>query len=152
MAHLPDGSTGMWASEPGGKAIATRWSVGSTPWKATIEIEGTNHGYMDVECRSEAWQYSLDLSTPRQFRKGLRSVVAVQILEGRDIVSKDFNGKSDPYVLVTYNKRAASTRTVFKSLNPLYGDVLLFQENRCDLHMDSQLLRLFQLSRGSVSR
>ena len=52
-------------------------------------------------------------------------------MEGRGIVSKDFNGLSDPYVMVSYNKRDASTRTVFKSLNPIFGDVMLFQENRC---------------------
>ena len=55
----------------------------------------------------------------------------MQVVEARGLLAKDFNGKSDPYVLCTYNKRAASTRTVYCSLSPVWGDVLLFQENRC---------------------
>ena len=54
----------------------------------------------------------------------------MQVVEARGLLAKDFNGKSDPYVLVTYNKRAASTRTIYACLSPVWGDVLLFQENR----------------------
>lgn len=198
VAHLPDGSTGFWGTAPGGGPIATRLGVEAAPWQAALEVQGTDEAQVELECSTEGWQYSLDQSTPRQFRKGLRSVVAVQVLfhntvlwyfqqcstvavyywisvptlqaavsrsgahekldsheekrasnrfvsmlvrkltvclsvqvlEGRGIVSKDFNGLSDPYVVVSYNKRDALTRTVWKSLNPVFGDVMLFQENR----------------------
>jgi Ca2+-dependent lipid-binding protein len=60
----------------------------------------------------------------------LQLLVLLQVLEGRGIVAKDFSGLSDPYVVVSYNNREASTRTVYKSLNPIFGDVMLFQENR----------------------
>ena len=58
------------------------------------------------------------------------------MVEARGLLPKDFNGKSDPYVTVTYNKRTAGTGTVFESLNPVYGSVLLFKESRCDLLPD----------------
>jgi Ca2+-dependent lipid-binding protein len=65
----------------------------------------------------------------------LQLLVLLQVLEGRGIVSKDFSGLSDPYVVVSYNNREASTRTVYKSLNPIFGDVMLFQENRYAAHV-----------------
>jgi Ca2+-dependent lipid-binding protein len=55
---------------------------------------------------------------------------ALQVLEARGLLPKDFSGKSDPYVLVSYNKHSASTKTVYKSLSPVFGDVILFQESR----------------------
>lgn len=79
VAHLPDGSTGFWGSAPGGRPIATRLGVEAPPWRASLEMQGTDEALVDVECLTEGWQYSLDKSTPRQFRKGLRSVVAVQV-------------------------------------------------------------------------
>lgn len=79
VAHLPDGSTGFWGSAPGGRPIATRLGVEAPPWRALLEVQGTDEALVELECSTEGWQYSLDLSTPRQFRKGLRSVVAVQV-------------------------------------------------------------------------
>jgi hypothetical protein len=79
VAHLPDGSTGFWGSAPGGKPIAKRLRVDAPPWQASLEVQGTDKAQVELECSTEGWQYSLDLSTPRQFRKGLRSVVAVQV-------------------------------------------------------------------------
>jgi hypothetical protein len=79
VAHLPDGSTGFWASAPGGRPIATRLGVEAPAWQASLEVQGTDKAQVELECSTEGWQYSLDLSTPRQFRKGLRSVVAVQV-------------------------------------------------------------------------
>lgn len=129
--HLPDGATAFWGTSRGAKPVAKRWFPGSAPWRVTLDLDGTERATVEVELKMAPWQYSLDTSTPRHFRKGLRSVVAVQMLEARGLVSKDYNGFSDPYVLVNYNKRAAATRTVHRCLDPVFGDVLLFQENRC---------------------
>jgi hypothetical protein len=53
--------------------------VDAPAWQASLEVQGTDKAQVELECSTEGWQYSLDLSTPRQFRKGLRSVVAVQV-------------------------------------------------------------------------
>lgn len=39
------------------------------------------------------------------------------------------DGKSDPYVKLNYDSRMYTTRTVFKTVNPIWGDVFVFSEN-----------------------
>jgi hypothetical protein len=138
LEHCPDGATAFWGSTTGGKPVAKRWIPGSAPWKVQLILEGTESALVEVELKVAPWQYSLDSSPLRRFRKTLRSVVAIQVLEARALAATDYSGSSDPYVLVSYNKRAASTRTVHQSLNPIFGDVLLFQENRCAAHVSYQ--------------
>ena len=192
-AHLPDGTTAFWGTTAEKHPVARRWSNGEAPWRIDLALDGTENAAIELEMSMDPWQYSLDLTAQQSFRKGLRSVVAVQVLtllpgascsharrtvciylcllepsayamaectpecesmsrtaglctvsdcdstvrvvvqvvEARGLLAKDFNGKSDPYVLATYNKRAASTRTIYECLSPVWGDVLLFQENRC---------------------
>lgn len=132
--HCPDGATSFWGATKGGKPVAKRWLPGSAPWKVQLNLEGTESALVEVEMKVAPWQYSLDTSPLRIFRRGLRSIVAIQILEARALLAADYSGSSDPYVLVSYSKRAASTRTVHQCLNPVFGDVLLFQENRFAAH------------------
>lgn len=51
-------------------------------------------------------------------------VLELQLSRGYDLVPKDFNGFSDPYVLVKYGSRIVfRSKVVKKSLNPEWNQV-----------------------------
>jgi hypothetical protein len=77
--HLPDGTTAFWGTTADKMPIAKRWQSGEEPWRIALGLEGTENASIELEMRMDPWQYSLDLTAQQQFRKGLRSVVAVQV-------------------------------------------------------------------------
>ena len=50
----------------------------------------------------------------------------VTLKAGRDLIAADRNGTSDPYVIVTVHGRKLRTRTVFKTLCPVWNHTLSF--------------------------
>ena len=77
-AHLPDGTTAFWGTTADKSPIAKRWSSGESPWRISLALEGTEEASIELEMSMDPWKYSLDLTAQQTFRKGLRSVVAVQ--------------------------------------------------------------------------
>ncbi|GAA5933666.1 hypothetical protein JCM10213_008562 [Rhodosporidiobolus nylandii] len=49
--------------------------------------------------------------------------LVVRVHAGRDLVAKDKNGLSDPYVVIRYGPTRVTSPTVHKSLNPVWGSV-----------------------------
>ncbi|ORX46632.1 hypothetical protein BCR36DRAFT_372095 [Piromyces finnis] len=45
----------------------------------------------------------------------------VEVFEARDLLSKDFNGKSDPYVVLKLGRQKHQTSVIPKTLNPNWG-------------------------------
>jgi len=45
----------------------------------------------------------------------------VEVYEARDLLSKDFNGKSDPYVVLKLGRQKHQTSVIPKTLNPNWG-------------------------------
>jgi len=48
--------------------------------------------------------------------------IIVKALQGRDLASKDSNGKSDPYLTINFGTQQAKTKVVKKTLNPVWQD------------------------------
>lgn len=60
-------------------------------------------------------------------------VLELQVLRGRDLVPKDSNGLSDPYVLVKYgSKTMFRSRVVKKSLNPEWDECVTLSAPSAD--------------------
>jgi phosphatidylserine decarboxylase len=48
----------------------------------------------------------------------------VEVFEARDLLPKDFNGKSDPYVVVKLGRQRHQTSVIPKTLNPNWGGLI----------------------------
>ncbi|ORX87751.1 hypothetical protein BCR32DRAFT_215001 [Anaeromyces robustus] len=48
----------------------------------------------------------------------------VEVFEARDLLSKDFNGKSDPYVVLKLGRQKHQTSVIPKTLNPNWGGLI----------------------------
>jgi len=48
----------------------------------------------------------------------------VEVFEARDLISKDFNGKSDPYVVLKLGRQKHQTSVIPKTLNPNWGGLI----------------------------
>ncbi|KAK3771459.1 hypothetical protein RRG08_011393 [Elysia crispata] len=71
----------------------------------------------------------------------------LRVSEAKDLLAKDFNGKSDPYCVIKVdNVMIARTGTVYKTLDPLWGEEFI-------LHMPSgfQMLSFYIYDADKVS-
>eukprot|EP01128_Nolandella_sp_AFSM9_P000684 TRINITY_DN10825_c0_g1_i1.p1 TRINITY_DN10825_c0_g1~~TRINITY_DN10825_c0_g1_i1.p1 ORF type:complete len:823 (-),score=218.56 TRINITY_DN10825_c0_g1_i1:212-2566(-) len=50
----------------------------------------------------------------------LRAYLAVEVVEGRNLVSMDSDGTSDPYVVIEVGKHKQKTKTINNTLNPVW--------------------------------
>eukprot|EP01097_Dermamoeba_algensis_P003573 TRINITY_DN246_c0_g1_i1.p1 TRINITY_DN246_c0_g1~~TRINITY_DN246_c0_g1_i1.p1 ORF type:complete len:340 (-),score=73.26 TRINITY_DN246_c0_g1_i1:879-1898(-) len=51
--------------------------------------------------------------------------IAVSVIEARDLLSKDSNGLSDPYCVITCGKKKQKTKVIEKTLNPKWGQTFV---------------------------
>jgi phosphatidylserine decarboxylase len=45
------------------------------------------------------------------------------VVEARDLMSMDYSGKSDPYVVLTFGSEKFTTRCIKQDLNPVWNEV-----------------------------
>ncbi|KNC51806.1 ADP-ribosylation factor GTPase-activating protein [Thecamonas trahens ATCC 50062] len=64
--------------------------------------------------------------------------VAVELLEGKDLVACDVSGKSDPYVKFSLGAQQLKSKIKKKSLNPVWGETFMFcvPHFGAELHLD----------------
>jgi len=48
--------------------------------------------------------------------------IVIKALQGKDLASKDSNGKSDPYLIILYGTQQFKTKCIKKTLNPVWTD------------------------------
>eukprot|EP01123_Difflugia_compressa_P005192 TRINITY_DN167_c0_g1_i6.p1 TRINITY_DN167_c0_g1~~TRINITY_DN167_c0_g1_i6.p1 ORF type:complete len:466 (+),score=93.63 TRINITY_DN167_c0_g1_i6:97-1494(+) len=77
-------------------------------------------GAMQAVLAQQRMKKLLALRAPPPKQKTTRLVV--KILQGRDLAAKDANGKSDPYLNIVYGTHNYKTKTIRKTLNPVWTD------------------------------
>jgi serine/threonine protein kinase len=48
--------------------------------------------------------------------------IVIKALQGKDLAAKDSNGKSDPYLIISYGTQQFKTKCIKKTLNPVWTD------------------------------
>jgi len=48
--------------------------------------------------------------------------IVFKVIQGKDLAAKDTNGKSDPYLTITYGQNSFKTKIERKTLNPVWTD------------------------------
>jgi serine/threonine protein kinase len=66
------------------------------------------------------------LMSKNSILKSISITLKVQVHSGRELAVKDFNGFSDPYILIFYVGNRYKTKIVKKSLNPVWKEEFLF--------------------------
>jgi phosphatidylserine decarboxylase len=52
------------------------------------------------------------------------SVLTVNVIEGKNLIAKDINGTSDPYVILSIENQRLSTKYIKNTLNPVWNELL----------------------------
>jgi hypothetical protein len=63
----------------------------------------------------------------------------VRIIEAKDLPALDWGGTSDPYVVATFENKTRKTSTIFKTLHPVWNELLTFNTKSDEMDL---LLRL----------
>mmetsp|Transcript_38767 Transcript_38767/g.97666 ORF Transcript_38767/g.97666 Transcript_38767/m.97666 type:complete len:373 (+) Transcript_38767:47-1165(+) len=56
-------------------------------------------------------------------------VLHIHVVEGRDLIPMDHGKSSDPYVVVLVGSQKRKTKTIWKSLNPVWSETFKFELN-----------------------
>ncbi|XP_022924106.1 synaptotagmin-5-like [Cucurbita moschata] len=141
MKYAADDSTTFWAIGPESSVIARHAEFCGKEVEMDIPFEGAFCGELSVRLVLKEWMYS-DGShssnryhvSPQQSLYGASSFVSstgrkinITVVEGKDLPTKDKNGKCDPYVKLQYGKSLQRTRTAH-SFNPLWNQKFEFDE------------------------
>lgn len=54
------------------------------------------------------------------------SILTVRVIEARDLLAKDMNGLSDPYTILQIEGQRIQTKTIEKTLNPVWNESFTF--------------------------
>jgi len=76
--------------------------------------------------KKEDAKNSGDNSFVRGAIKEAKAKIKIFAISGKDLVSKDMNGKSDPYLLLFYNGQKLQSKTVKKTLSPDWNEEFTF--------------------------
>ncbi|XP_022994080.1 synaptotagmin-5-like isoform X2 [Cucurbita maxima] len=141
MKYAADDSTTFWAIGPDSSVIAKHADFCGKEVEMVIPFEGAHSGELTVRLVLKEWMFS-DGShssnryhvSPQQSLNGASSFLSstgrkinITVVEGKDLPTKDKNGKCDPYVKLQYGKALQRTRTAH-SFNPIWNQRFEFDE------------------------
>ncbi|TYJ98991.1 synaptotagmin-5-like [Cucumis melo var. makuwa] len=141
MKYAADDSTTFWAIGPDSSVIAKHADFCGKEVEMDIPFEGAHCGELRVRLVLKEWMFS-DGShssnryhvSPQQSLYGASSFLSstgrkinITVVEGKDLPTKDKNGKCDPYVKLQYGKALQRTRTAH-SFNPTWNQKFEFDE------------------------
>ncbi|GAA5949251.1 hypothetical protein JCM3765_003344 [Sporobolomyces pararoseus] len=75
-----------------------------------------------VPFRGNAQQRRADLFKPLNDGDSPLGTLVIQVLAARDLVAKDRNGLSDPYLVIRYGNNRVTSPTAYKTLNPVWSN------------------------------
>jgi len=58
--------------------------------------------------------------------KGEKKEIQITIVKGNNLAAKDSNGLSDPYVIVKLGEESFKTKTIMKTLSPVWQETAVF--------------------------
>ena len=58
--------------------------------------------------------------------KELDAQLRIRVIEAKDLPAMDWGGTSDPYIVATFESKTRKTATVFKTLHPVWNELLNF--------------------------
>lgn len=141
MKYAADDSTTFWAIGPDSRVIAKHADFCGKEVEMDIPFEGAHCGELRVRLVLKEWMFSDGShssnryrASPQQSLYGASSLLSstgrkinITVVEGKDLPTKDKNGKCDPYVKLQYGKALQRTRTAH-SFNPTWNQKFEFDE------------------------
>ena len=58
--------------------------------------------------------------------KELDGQLRVRVIEAKNLPAMDWGGTSDPYIVATFENKTRKTATIFKTLHPVWNELLQF--------------------------
>eukprot|EP01156_Anaeramoeba_ignava_P002757 Anaeramoba_ignava/a219449_53.p1 GENE.a219449_53~~a219449_53.p1 ORF type:complete len:533 (+),score=174.37 a219449_53:6-1604(+) len=65
--------------------------------------------------------------------------IFITVIEAKNLLSADSNGKSDPYCKVFYGKKKQKTKTIKKTLDPVWNEKLKFEKMKLDSDLEFEV-------------
>ncbi|KAI4365826.1 hypothetical protein MLD38_021779 [Melastoma candidum] len=135
-----DDSTIFWAIGPDSSVIASHAEFCGKEVEMVVPFEGLNSGEITVRLVLKEWQFSdgshsvNNLTPTRSSLNGSSSIfsrtgrkLSITVIEGKDLVANDRNGRCEPYIKLHYGKDQQRTRTAHTS-NPVWNHKFEFDE------------------------
>eukprot|EP01111_Echinosteliopsis_oligospora_P010996 TRINITY_DN3522_c0_g1_i1.p1 TRINITY_DN3522_c0_g1~~TRINITY_DN3522_c0_g1_i1.p1 ORF type:complete len:572 (+),score=130.65 TRINITY_DN3522_c0_g1_i1:53-1717(+) len=88
--------------------------------------EHNTHYRMEAQTEADrdAWVLSIE-SSISDFKNShfrVNGSISVRVIEGKNLASKDLNGRSDPFAMLFLESQAERTPTIYRNLNPIWPE------------------------------
>jgi len=86
----------------------------------TLQAKKRLKGAMQAVLAQQKMRRLLALRPPPP--KSKLTKIVIKALQGKDLAPKDANGKSDPYLIISYGTQQFKTKCIKKTLNPVWAE------------------------------
>lgn len=137
VKYIQDDSAVFWAIGRNNSSVAVSCKHPGEPIEMRVPLEGNGSAEIHVRLVVKQWHFAVDdeseishgiLSSLSSFKATTGRTIKVVVEEGRNLVAKDKDGNSDPYVLLQYGKTVRKTKTVRRNISPSWNQTFEFAE------------------------